>query len=57
MLQGLDYFASEGARAFDDLLSLTHKMTEYGADREWETHTTEAIKVAKLYLKSDYKVI
>lgn len=56
-LQGLDYFAAEGARAFDELLSLAHKMTEYGADREWEAQMSEVLKVGKLYLKGDYKVL
>lgn len=56
-LQGLDYFASEGAHAFDELLLLVHKMVECGVEREWGSSTAEALKLAKLYMKGDYKVI
>ncbi|KAK3724600.1 hypothetical protein QZH41_001748 [Actinostola sp. cb2023] len=55
-LQGLDYFAADGTRAFEDLLTLVSKLAEYGADKSWETRTTENLKAAKLYLKGDYKV-
>ncbi|XP_031575425.1 uncharacterized protein LOC116309034, partial [Actinia tenebrosa] len=56
-LQGLDYFAADGSRAFDELLSLVPKLVEYGAtDREWEVKTTENLKTSRLYLKGDYKV-
>jgi hypothetical protein len=56
-LQGLDYFAAGGSRAFDELLALIPKLVEYGAtDREWEVKTAENLKTARLYLKGDYKV-
>lgn len=56
-LQGLDYFAADGSRAFDELLALVPKVVEYGAaDRDWEEKTTENLKAARLYLKGDYKV-
>ena len=55
--QGLDYFAADGSRAFDELLALIPKLVEYGAtDREWEVKTAENLKTARLYLKGDYKV-
>ena len=56
-LQGLDYYAAEGTRAFDELLSLVHKMCEYTTDMDWETRTSDALKASKLYLKGDFKVI
>jgi len=55
-LQGLDYYAAEGTRAFEDLMSLVRKMSEYGIEREWEARTLESLKACKLYLKGDYKV-
>ena len=33
-LQGLDYFAAEGARAFDDLVALVRQIGELGSDKE-----------------------
>ena len=36
-LQGLDYFAAEGARAFDDLVALVRQIGELGSGKEWET--------------------
>ena len=50
-LQGLDYIAAEGARAFDDLLELIK------ATRETEAmQFADTLKAGKLYLKGDYKV-
>ena len=56
-LQGLDYFAAEGARAFDDLAALVRQISQLGAGKEWETRVTEALKADKFYLKGDYKVL
>lgn len=56
-LQGLDYFAAEGARAFDDLVMTVHQISEYGSGKEWEKRIIEALKAAKLYLKGDFKVV
>ena len=56
-LQGLDYFAAEGARAFDDLASIVEDISSLRADGgEWEGRIKDALKVGKLYLKSDFKV-
>jgi hypothetical protein len=55
-LQGLDYFAAEGAQAFDNLMAVVRQISELGADKTWETLTTESLKAAKMYLKGDYKV-
>ena len=58
-LQGLDYFAAEGSRAFDDLASIVQEIALLRADGvTWGpiSMIQESLKVGKLYLKSDYKV-
>ncbi|XP_078365981.1 uncharacterized protein LOC144650200 [Oculina patagonica] len=55
-LQGLDYFAAEGARAFDTLSDLLQQMLENGANKERVVGLQEALKAGKLYLKCDFKV-
>ena len=56
-LQGLDYFAAEGARAFDDLASIVEDISSLRADDgEWASSIQDSLKVGKLYLKSDFKV-
>ena len=56
-LQGLDYFAAEGARAFDDLVVLIRQIGEIGSGKEWETTVVQALMKSKQYLKGDYKVM
>ena len=56
-LQGLDYFAVEGARAFEDLESLVRQLSELGLGKESDAIDTQSLKAAKLYLKGDFKVI
>lgn len=56
-LQGLDYYAAEGTRAFEDLMLLVRKLEEWEIDMEWQTRTIESLKAAKLYLKGDFKVV
>ena len=56
-LQGLDYFAAEGARAFDDLSTVLDQALENGARKERVQGLQEAQKAGKLYLKGDSKVI
>lgn len=56
-LQGLDYFAAEGARAFEDLDTLVHQLNELSLGKESEAYDTQSLKAAKLYLKGDFKVI
>lgn len=51
-LQGLDYFAAEGAKAFNDLLKLVART----GDRQWVVRCEQALKEGKQYLKTDYKV-
>ena len=57
-LQGLDYVAAEGSRAFDTLIGIVEKvshMTDGG--KKWAEEMKETLKAGKLYLKGDYKVI
>ena len=49
-LQGLDYFAAEGARAFEDLESLVHQLSELGLGKESDAINTQSLKTAKLCL-------
>lgn len=56
-LQGLDYFAAEGARAFEDLASLVRQLSELGLGKESDAIDAQSLKTAKLYLKGDFKVI
>ena len=56
-LQGLDYFAAEGARAFDYLSLVLEQAVEVGASKERVQGLQEALKAGKLYLKGDFKVI
>ena len=56
-MQCLDYFAAEGARAFDDLVALVRQIGELGSDKEWETTVVQALMTSKQYLKGDYKVM
>ena len=56
-LEGLDYFAAEGARAFDDLASIVEDISSLRAyGREWARRIKDSLKAGKLYLKSDFKV-
>ncbi len=56
-LQGLDYFAADGARAFEDLENLVRQLGELGLGNEWQVQHVELLKAAKLYLKGDFKVM
>ena len=53
-LQGLDYIAAEGTKAFDNLSDLVKQTCNYG---DSDTVLQENLKAGKLYLKSDFKVI
>ena len=50
-LHGLDYFASEGAKAFEDLMAIVEKQGE----RQWVLRCQQALKEGKQYFKTDYK--
>ena len=47
----------QGARAFEDLESLVHQLSELGLGKESDAINTQSLKTAKLYLKGDFKVI
>ena len=52
-LQGLDYIAAEGTKAFDNPSNLAKQTCNYG-----DSDTVlQNLKAGKLYLKSDFKVI
>lgn len=55
-LQGLDYFAADGGKAFDDLIHVVGRFQECGLSRETANMWEESLKEGKQYLKSDYKV-
>ena len=55
-LQGLDSYAAEGGRGFDDLLSLLDTLVQYGANEDVITELKDNFKYLKQYIKSDYKV-
>ena len=54
-LQGLDYFAADGASAFDDLSNLLNQHSDLMA-AESQEKWKDALKNAKLYIKGDFKV-
>jgi len=56
-LQGLDYYAAEGARAFDDLAGIVEKVYALSDLSEGDTGLLESLKAGKLYLKGDFKVL
>lgn len=56
-LQGLDYFAADGSKAFDDLAEVVKNVSVIGPGQEWEKSIQDYLKAGKMYLKGDYKVI
>ena len=56
-LQGLDYVSAEGGKAFDELTVVIEKLGEdYGKGHSWAKDQSEKLKLAKRYLKGDFKV-
>jgi hypothetical protein len=56
-LLGLDYFSADGAQAFDEIEAIALKLgDEYGKGHTWTKNLISKSKMAKRYLKSDYKV-
>ena len=55
-LQGLDGYAAEGGRGFDDLLSILDMLVQYGANETVIAELKDNLKYLKQYIKSDYKV-
>ncbi|KAL9966751.1 hypothetical protein ACROYT_G024870 [Oculina patagonica] len=54
-LQGLDYFLTEGAQAFEILHSVVTTLEEGGASPIWGKEAKGILKEAKRYLKTDFK--
>ena len=55
-LQGLDYITASGSKAFDELENVTDKLGELGMGMSWAKQQKQQLKLAKRYLKIDYKV-
>ena len=55
-LQGLDYFISEGGKAFNDLLKLVDKLIDFGIPSNVAQDLQRGLKSGKSCLKSDFKV-
>ena len=55
-LQGVDYVAADGAKAFDDLCHMVERLEEYGLSAHVGNAWERSLKSGKQYLKSDYKV-
>ncbi|CAB4040733.1 Hypothetical predicted protein, partial [Paramuricea clavata] len=55
-LQGLDSYAAEGGRGFDDLTSLLDTLMQYGANDPEIHKLKDSLKHLKQYIKSDYKI-
>ena len=55
-LQGLDSYAAEGGRGFDDLLLLLDMLVKYGAIESVIAELKDDFRYLKQYTKSDYKV-
>lgn len=55
-LQGLDYFTASGSKAFDELENVADRLGELGMGMSWAKQQKQQMKLAKRYLKSDYKV-
>ena len=53
-LQGLDYIAADGRKAFDELIEMLPKLSN--DDRVWVSRLQKVLKEAKQYIKGDYKV-
>ena len=53
-LQGLDYIAADGGKAFDDLISVVTKLRS--KDRTCISQKQGMLKESKQYIKADYKV-
>ena len=54
-LQRLDYIATEGAEAFDQLKSVVNVLQDNGVDVTWANSIKQDLKAGKRYLKTDRK--
>ncbi|KAK3716900.1 hypothetical protein QZH41_017016, partial [Actinostola sp. cb2023] len=56
-LQGLDNYAAEGGRGFDDLISILDTLLQYGAGDAMIRHLKDQLRQLKQYIKGDYKTL
>ena len=54
--QGLDYFSSTGAEAFDELSQIAETLGDAGQGMGWVKTQQQRLRESKRYLKNDYKV-
>ena len=54
-MQGLDYFSTEGAQAFETLQIVVNTLEKGGADSTWAREMSKTLQETKRYLKTDYK--
>ena len=50
-LQGLDYFAADGGKAFDDLICVVKRFQECGLSRETANSWENSLKSGKQYFE------
>ena len=55
-LQGLDYITASGSKAFEDLENVADQLGDLGMGMTWANQQKKEMKLAKRYLKSDFKV-
>ena len=55
-LQGLDNFSARGTKAFEDLCETVDRIADQANSKAWAKETKQALRFAKQYLRSDYKV-
>ena len=54
-LQGLDNTTAEGTQAMDNLTDIVSTLSTYGSEEEWAKAVQQRLKVAKRYLKTEFK--
>ncbi|KAK3728096.1 hypothetical protein QZH41_003920 [Actinostola sp. cb2023] len=54
-LQGLDYITESGSKGFDDLEDVVDRLGDLRQDMSWAKQTKHQLKLAKRYLKGDFK--
>ena len=55
-LQGLNYITASGSKAFEDLEDVADQLGDLWMGMTWANQQKKEIKLAKRYLKSDFKV-
>lgn len=55
-MKGLDNYAEEGAKAFEECCKVVSTLGRIGMGAEWTEDTKSAMMAEKQYLKMEYKV-